>query len=362
VWNSASVQGRNNEPESVLMPEAALSLSSYDSLKRLHLEPTTRCQASCPMCARNNQGGRTLETVSLTEITLENFRQWVPDDLLKRLYHVFMCGNLGEPILARDCLPMFEHMRRKNSRLSLGLNTNGSARTADFWQDLARLDVRVNFAIDGATAVSHQRYRRGTEFDRILENAGIFTAAGGRAVWDFLVFRHNEHEVEEAQAMAKRLGFEKFVVKPTERFNGPNADVLDQAGTLVDRLEPSLSHQMTTSRVLQKDFATCQIDCMVARESSVFIDAGGNVFPCCFLGYTFKDRPGRPDSIYEIRREDLEPYFALIDRIGEHNLSLRHRNLRTIMDRFLPEFMTGWGANAERLPTCAKVCGKAEAA
>jgi hypothetical protein len=44
-----------------------------------------------------------------------------------------------------------------------------------------------------------------------------FVAAGGRAEWDFIVFRHNEHQVEEARALAKELGFQRFFVKKTSR-------------------------------------------------------------------------------------------------------------------------------------------------
>lgn len=310
------------------------------------------------MCARNNSGGRTLATIPQTEFSLNDFSQWVPADLLKRLEYIYMCGNFGEPILARDCLPIFDHARRVNPGIYLGLNTNGSARSADFWRDLARLDVKVNFGIDGATAESHVRYRRGTDFDRILANAAAFIDAGGRAVWDFIVFRHNEAEVDAAEAMARRMGFIKFSLKPTERFYQPFHDVLDASGTVVDRLEPSLNHAPSRTRLGSKDYATCQIDCIVARHRTIFISAMGHVFPCCFLGQKLNDRPGRPDSVFEARRGDLEPYFVMIDRIGEDNLSLRHRSLHTIVDRFLPIFMEGWRAGADRMPTCAHVCGK----
>jgi ubiquinone/menaquinone biosynthesis C-methylase UbiE len=45
-----------------------------------------------------------------------------------------------------------------------------------------------------------------------------FIAAGGRARWDFLIFEHNQHQVEEAEALATKWGFEKFVAKKTGRF------------------------------------------------------------------------------------------------------------------------------------------------
>lgn len=310
------------------------------------------------MCARNNSGGRTLATVTQTEVTLEQFSQWIPADLLTRLNYMYMCGNLGEPILARDCLEIFDHARRSNPRMGLGLNTNGSARTADFWKELARLKVKVNFGIDGASAASHVRYRRGTDFDRILANAATFIEAGGRAIWDYIVFRHNEDEVETAAELARRMGFQTFTIKPTERFHKPYQEVLDLSGAVVDRLEPSIRYLPQHTRLGSANHANCQIDCIVARNRTIFISATGHVFPCCYLGQKLKDRPGRPDSVFDARRRDLEPYFAMIDRIGEDNLSLHHRNLRSIVDRFLPIFMEGWTAGADRMPTCAHVCGK----
>ena len=45
-----------------------------------------------------------------------------------------------------------------------------------------------------------------------------FIAAGGRARWDYLIFEHNQHQVEEAEALATAWGCEKFMKKKTGRF------------------------------------------------------------------------------------------------------------------------------------------------
>ncbi|MES2967418.1 MAG: radical SAM protein [Pseudomonadota bacterium] len=333
-------------------------LCRYDEIRLIHLEPTARCQAACPMCGRNIAGGRTRGNLVEDEITLDDFRAWIPDDLLARMTGLFMCGNFGEPVLARDCLEMFDQCRRANPRIGLGLNTNGSARKADFWQDLARLRVTVNFGIDGATAASHTRYRRHTNFDRILENAATFIAAGGRAVWDYLIFNHNEAEVDTARAMAHRMGFAKFVVKPTERFHLDHFDVLDDAGELIDVLEPSALALAAPAEVMP-DLTVREIACDVAKRGSLFIAASGLVFPCCYLGQLINDRPGAPDSRFDwpTRRSQLAPFFDVVDRIGLANLDLHHRSLRYIVDRCLPEFARHWGVGPDRLMTCAKVCG-----
>ena len=56
-----------------------------------------------------------------------------------------------------------------------------------------------------------------------MQSAQAFINAGGRAEWDFLVFRHNEHQVESARKLAKEMGFAKFYVRKTGRFkkSGP---------------------------------------------------------------------------------------------------------------------------------------------
>lgn len=41
---------------------------------------------------------------------------------------------------------------------------------------------------------------RGTKWQIILKNMRGFFAAGGSAEWDFIVFRHNEHQVDAARA------------------------------------------------------------------------------------------------------------------------------------------------------------------
>mgnify|MGYP000270098906 CR=1 FL=1 len=49
---------------------------NLEDIKTVHLEVTSRCQASCPMCVRNVQGGMDSPNLKLTEITLDNFKKW----------------------------------------------------------------------------------------------------------------------------------------------------------------------------------------------------------------------------------------------------------------------------------------------
>ena len=61
-------------------------------------------------------------------------------------------------------------------------------------------------------------YRQGVNWANVERSMDAFIGAGGRARWDFLIFEHNQHQVDEAETLAKRKGFEKFMKKKTGRF------------------------------------------------------------------------------------------------------------------------------------------------
>ena len=46
---------------------------SYDEITTVHLEVTQRCQASCPMCDRNENGGADNKHITNAELTIEDF-------------------------------------------------------------------------------------------------------------------------------------------------------------------------------------------------------------------------------------------------------------------------------------------------
>ena len=100
------------------------------------------------------------------------------------------------------------------------MNTNGSARTQDWWRDLAKTigtDGYVIFSIDGLEDTNYL-YRKNTVWEKIIDNAKAFIDAGGIAHWEYIVFEHNQHQIEEARRLSEQMGFQKFQVKTSSRF------------------------------------------------------------------------------------------------------------------------------------------------
>jgi MoaA/NifB/PqqE/SkfB family radical SAM enzyme len=192
----------------------------FNELKQIHLEISSNCQASCPMCTRNIHGGLENELLSVSDWTANRFKTIINQEVLQQVESLYFCGNYGDPLLNKDLLEMIEYSVAERHDIDIRIHTNGSLRSKDWWTHLATILPEkhlVVFALDGLED-THSLYRIGTDFNKIIENARAFIDAGGRAEWAYLRFKHNEHQVDTARQMAKEFGFSDFVMKDSSRW------------------------------------------------------------------------------------------------------------------------------------------------
>lgn len=156
------------------------------NITQVHIEPTQKCQASCPMCDRNKNGGEVNQYLTNADLSLADVKKIMPKSFVRQLKHIYFCGNHGDPIFAPECLEIMEWFREVNPKISLGITTNGGARTVDWWEKLAGVVNQVIFSVDGLEDTNHL-YRQGVSWDKVEENMEAFCDAGGTALWTFLV-------------------------------------------------------------------------------------------------------------------------------------------------------------------------------
>lgn len=309
-------------------------------IRDIHLELTSKCQARCPMCPRRVNGGPMNPLFTPTEIDLPTFKQWFSVDFIQQLDSLFMCGNLGEPIIAQDCLDIFRYLRECNPRMRLSMHTNGSARSEQWWWALAQVGVRVTFGIDGL-GDTHALYRIGTDYDRILNNASEFIKAGGEAEWHMLVFKHNEHQIEDCRKISDSMGFKKFIVKHTSRFKNNQFHVLDDSGRTINILYPSERSTALTSNVLS--ITPAEIQCKAKKHSQLYISADGTISPCCWLDFSWQ-LPNQDNRI------------EYMDLIGEFP-NLHKQSIADIFESgYFQRIEDTWAVKP--LIECSKQCGK----
>ena len=95
-----------------------------------------------------------------------------------------MCGRLGDPPAARDCLAICEYLIDRD--ILVTISTNGSLRTEKWWRELGNIFRRngsfVEFHIDGLEDTNHL-YRINTRYDKIINNARSYMETGAAAEW-----------------------------------------------------------------------------------------------------------------------------------------------------------------------------------
>lgn len=186
----------------------------------IHFELTNKCQAACPCCARNTNGV-VLPWLDKHELYLEDVQKIMEGSALLGSANILYCGNYGDPGFARDLIPIVKWFHKEttswNNNRYQTINTNGGMRDPDFWYELGTClrkeerKGRVTFSIDGLEDTNHI-YRRGVIWEKLWRNLNAYIESGGAARWEFLVFGHNKHQVEEARRIAESLGME-FVAK-----------------------------------------------------------------------------------------------------------------------------------------------------
>jgi len=338
----------------------------FKDLKTIHVELTSRCQASCPMCARNYHGGQENPNLPLNEISLDEFKKIFDLEVIHQVEYIYFCGNYGDPIVSSDLIDIVSYCSSTNPKLKLGIHTNGSARTSSWWQKLAQAlpkDHCVHFALDGLED-THSLYRMGTDFNKIIENARAFINAGGTAEWVFLAFKHNEHQIEQARAFAKELGFDSFNHKATSRFlEKPWIDVINASGEVQYKLEPPSEHKIIfirpeIIRSYKKTVELAKIECKVLKDKSIYIDAFKQLWPCCWIGALPYIYSKSTDLIYEYQTDQTKVINELVESIGGYEtINVINRPIKDIMEdsKWSNIWQEHW--NAKKLATCAKTCG-----
>ncbi len=239
-------------------------------VKVLHIEPTDVCQAACPLCARETD--QDFRKDRQHHLDMYKIMKVFDADRIEQLDKMFMCGIYGDPAAGKYTLNIYREFRKINKNIVLGMNTNGALQNTLWWHELGRIFNQpqdyVVFSIDGLED-TNSVYRKNVSWHKLMQNIQAFVEAGGRAHWDMLVYRHNQHQIDTAEQLARDMGFKWFRAKVSKR-------------GFTDRLEAPIGWELPPS-------TTTAIKCHALDEQSIYIDAQGNLSPCCWLGARQRD-------------------------------------------------------------------------
>ena len=181
---------------------------------QLTIEATNVCNLRCPFCFTGaGEIGRekTMLQMPLFKKALDELGDYL---LMVEFY------NWGEPLLNKH---IFEMIGMASSRgISTVISTNFSVPfDAERAEKLVRSGLHtLGVSIDGAKQESYEQYRVRGDFELILANVDLVNAAKKRLgsatpeiVWEFHIFPHNRHELDDARALAAEHGMSIAISK-----------------------------------------------------------------------------------------------------------------------------------------------------
>jgi hypothetical protein len=203
-----------------------------------------------------------------------------------------------------------------------------------------------------------------------MQNAQTFINAGGNAFWNFIVFKHNQHQVDQAQQLSERLGFKGFHSKLTSRFFNKKHELQESLVVFDDNGEPEYTIEIPDdpryinesykkieiikqiSGSLDNFFKNSTIICKCKNWSRIYLSAEGYVFPCGWLH----------DRMYGFEAEQhadimqLKNLFELAG--GSKFANINYTSIENIVNGpWFETLMNSW-SNSIRLNRCEVMCGE----
>ncbi len=248
----------------------------------LNVEPGNICNLKCPLCPT----GRGDSSLVKGFLTLKNFKN-IFDQFKGRLKTVNLY-SWGEPLLNPEFFDIVRYIKRANKKIYVVTSTNLNIDDKSCMDNLISCGVdELIVSCDGAGEDTYTQYRRGGDFNLVVRNMKYLSSkrkevlSVTRIVWNFLVFRHNEHEVEKARAMAEGIGVEfrvglmrtymkDEILKPHKEAIAKDIDWIP------DKSEYSAydKERLAPKKVIK----TCR-----KPWQEITVNWNGEVFPCCAI-------------------------------------------------------------------------------
>jgi len=147
-------------------------------------------------------------------MTLETFKTVF--DRIKPFVKTLDLFNWGEPFLNRDIGKMVEYAKKKKPSVRIFIDSNLNVMSDEQIDLIVRNGVDViKVSCDGATQDIYSKYRIGGDLSTVMGNVGKLIGKKRslgknepRIIWKYLVFKHNESEVEKARQKASEMGID----------------------------------------------------------------------------------------------------------------------------------------------------------
>ena len=267
-----------------------------------HIEPSSICALRCPRCPR----AEVPESLLNRQLSLDFFKNQVGVDVARQIRKITFCGNDGDPIYCKDLIEIIIWFKTLNPEIQIVLITNGSYKSADWWQYLGKTlneHDEVHWSLDGWDEDSNNQYRVNCNWASIMNGIEAFKKANDSAylVWAAIAFKFNQHSIEHMKSTAKTLGFDSFQLTKSTKFGSkypsaygtedslePTDPALVASAHRFERVVTPLTSKTRPGADLKIEFLkrATQLGnysgiCLIGSKG-VFLNSRGEFYPCCW--------------------------------------------------------------------------------
>lgn len=240
----------------------------------MEIEPTTSCNLRCPQCP----SGLREFSRNTGMLDLPLYKK-VIDEIHEDLVWLILYFQ-GEPFLNKQFLEFVKYAAAKN------IYTATSSNAHYFTDEVARATVesgldRLIISIDGTTQETYSKYRIGGKLEKVIEGTEKLlywkkklNRSTPHIIWQFIAFKHNEHQIPEIKKLAKEIGVDELGIKTAQIYDYQSSDNFIPDNNDLSRYKkmPDGTYQIKNKLLNQ---------CWRMWRGSV-ITWDGLVVPCCF--------------------------------------------------------------------------------
>lgn len=240
----------------------------------ISIEPTNLCNLACPECPT----GLKALTRRSGMVNIDFFTKII-DQIYRETAYLTLYFQ-GEPFLNPDFFRMVEYARKR--KIYVMTSTNAHYLTEKSCEMTIKSGLnKLIVSIDGSDQQTYEYYRKGGQLSTVLEGVKRLTDTKKRlkakhpfVMLQFIVFRQNEHQIEDIRRLAKEMGVDHLALK--------TAQVYDY-----EKGKNNIPENIKYSRYKRQKDGTYRIKnkfynhCWRSWQSCV-VTWDGQVVPCCF--------------------------------------------------------------------------------
>ena len=240
----------------------------------ISIEPTTSCNLRCPECPSGLRSF-TRETGMLQN----DFFKKTIDELSPHLVYLYLYFQ-GEPFLNPNFLEMAKYASAK------GIYTVTSTNAHYLDDERAKRTVqsgldRIIVSIDGTTQETYESYRVGGQLEKVLEGTRNLVKwkkeLGSKTphiIFQFLVVKPNEHQIDEVHQLAKEIGVDEVKLKTAQVYDYEHGNELIPENQRYSRYQKLANGTYKLKNALLNHCWKLWHSCVITWD--------GKVVPCCF--------------------------------------------------------------------------------